>query len=594
MQVHWIIAVITLVKSVSFTNAETSDYVIPLSLNPFIQPPIELSGTAESLYSQDPDFYSSVTLTDVSYDTHQNLKEIVPKKLNVVFYTVVSSFIGGTLKESHLKYLDGSKWSYSIPADELIAASEGSITKLDQELELYVFQELGMKFLERRFNFSMNVIKNDLGLSLMEFFGASEEQWIKIVGRITEQVIDRRSEELGLTSCYLAELVNKTLKDILAFTLNEVDEYFYNISSLQEKLPEFKETILTTFNVSPADIANVSGLNTTVINSMGLRNQIKHLTKGILEKFDISTDEISTKYKKSNEDILTPCVDEWKWFQTLVVQEAFEYLALDMSLANKTLASLIQIPYPNISKLSFDEMEHLIETTIKGVKEKKNTIEEQKLNTLMDSGNQSYVINLEETAFFVIEAVTDFSENELSLIYGWDDSHYLFAEMFSVADLIHLCSYEAHNYTLLELAKINAGEDNGMCRTLSALRNIWENASINNLEQRFGSQLSNITIKKMLLSLTGANLTFTYRVLNLSEDTRVLCTNVTLDHISVATSHPIMHIKQMSFQNIINLAEQLKANGTLFLSTKLVNYSYSKPIITIFFACTQKPGKRIC
>jgi hypothetical protein len=47
---------------------------------------------------------------------------------------------------------------------------------------------------------------------------------------------------LDLTPCYLAELLNKTEKDIAAFTLNQVDEHIYNISSLQKKLPEFKET----------------------------------------------------------------------------------------------------------------------------------------------------------------------------------------------------------------------------------------------------------------------------------------------------------------------------------------------------------------
>ena len=574
MQAQIVFVLITLLKTVLSADAETSEYVIPLSINPIVQHPIELSGMSGNFYNQDPDFYSSVTLTDVSHDTRQDLKEIVPKKLSVIFFTVVSSYIGGTLKKSDLKYLSRNRWSYSITVVELIAASEGNITKLDQELELYVFQELGMKFLERRYNFSMNVIQNDLGLSLMEFFGASEEQWIKIVGFITEQMINRRSEELSLTPCYLAELLNKTLNDALAFTLNEVDEYIYNISSLQEKLPQFQETILaTTFNVTSADIAILSGLNITVINSLGLRNQIKHLTKSILDKFHLSTDEISTKYKRSRDDILIPCVDEWKWFQTLVVQEAFEKQATNMSLANKTLASLIQIPYPNISKLSLDEIEHLIDTTIREVKGRKDTIEQKKLNMLIGTGNQSYLINLEETTFSVIEAVTNFSKSELTLIYGWGDSHYLFAKIFSVADLIHSCSSELHNYTLLELARINAGEDNDMCTTFSALRNIWEKATINHLEKRFGSHFSNFTIESILLSLTGGNLTFINRVLNLSADARALCANVTLDHISIATSRPIMHIKQMSFQNIINLAEELKANGTLF-PMRVVSYPY--------------------
>ena len=573
MQVILVFALATLqflVNIVLSANAEA--YAIPLSLNSIIQSPIELSGPSKVLYNQDPDFYSSVTLTDVSHDTDQDLKEIVKKKLSVVLYTVVSSYIGGTLKKIHLKYLSGSKWSYSIPVEELIAASEGSITKLNQEMELYVFQELGMKFLEKRYNFNICDIQNQLGLSLMEFFGASEEQWIKIVGFITEEMISRRSKELDLTPCYLAELLNKTEKDIAAFTLNQVDEHIYNISSLQKKLPEFKETVLaTTFNVTPADLAKVSGLNITMTNSMGLQDQIQLLTNSILQRFHLSIDEIATKYKRSSDDILTPCPDEWRSLQTLVVQEAFEKQATNMSLANKTLASLIQIPYPNISKLSLDQLEHLIVTKIREIKEKKNIIEQKKLDMLMNTGSQSDVVNLEGNAFSIIEAVTNFSKSELSLIYGWENSHYVFAEMFSVADLVHSCSSKLHNYTLFELAKINAGEDSGMCNTFSALRKIWEKATVHEIEQRFGNQLSNSTIENMLVSLTGGNLTFIDRVLNLSADARALCANVTLDHISMATSHPTMHLKQMSFQYIIDLAEELKANGTLLQNAKMVS-----------------------
>ena len=550
-------------------NAET--YVIPLSLNPIIQSPIELSGTVKIFHDSDPDFYTSVTLTDVSHDTHQDLKEIVPKKLSVVILTVASSYVGGTLTKSDLKYLSGSDWSYSIPVEELIAASEGGITSLNQDMELYVFQELGMKFLEKRYNFSMSDIQNQLGVSLMEFFGANEEQWIKIVGFITEEMINRRSKELGLTPCYLAKLLNKTEKDITEFTLNQVDEHIYNISSLQKKLPEFKETVLATiFNTTPADLANISGLNITMINSMGLQDQIKLITANILQKFSLSVDEIATKYKRSSDDILTPCPDEWQSVQTLIVQESFEKQAENISLANKTLALLTQIPYSNISKISLDQMEHLIDTKIREVKEKKGIIEQQNLDMLMNIGGQP-VVNLKENAFSIIEAVTNFSRSELSLIYGWEDYHYLFAEMFSVADLVHSCSSKLHNYTLLELAKINAGEDSDTCKTFSALRKIWEKATVHEIEQIFGKQLSNSTIDNMLLSLTGGNLTFINRVLNLSADAQELCANVTLDHISMATSRPTMHLKQMSFQYIIGLAEELKANGTLFQSAKMVS-----------------------
>ena len=569
MQGTAVLAFITLqvlTKIVECADVET--YTIPLSLNPIIQSPIELGGTEKLFYDQDPEFYSNVTLTDVSLNTEQDLKEIVPKKLTVIFFTVASSYVGKTIKISDLKYLSGSKWSYSIPVVELIAGSEGSVTNLHEGMELYIFQELGMTFLEKRYNFSMSDIQNKLGLSTMEFFGASEEQWIKIVGYITEEMINRKSEELGLTPCYLAKLLNKTEKDIREFTLNQVDENIYNISSLQKKLPEFKETVLTkTFNVTPADLAKLSGLNVTTINYIGLRDQIQLFTASIFQRFDLSVHEIATKYKKSSDDILTPCPEEWDSLQTLVVQEAFEKEARNISLSNTTLALLIQIPYSNISKMSLDEMEHLIKTTIREVKEKIRIIEQKKIHMLTHEGGQS----LKENTFALIEAVTNFSRSELSLIHGWKETHYLFAELFSIADLIHSCTSQLHNRTLLEVAMINAGEDSDLCMTFSALQKIWRKATIKEVEQQFGNQLSNSTIENMLLSLTGANLTFINRVLDLSEDARVLCANVTLDHISKATTQTTIQLKQMSFQYIVGLVEELKANGTLFPSTKMVS-----------------------
>jgi hypothetical protein len=300
---------------------------------------------------------------------------------------------------------------------------------------------------------------------------------------------------------------------------------------------------------------------------MGLRDQIQLFTASIFQRFDLSVHEIATKYKKSSDDILTPCPEEWDSLQTLVVQEAFEKEARNISLSNTTLALLIQIPYSNISKMSLDEMEHLIKTTIREVKEKIRIIEQKKIHMLTHEGGQS----LKENTFALIEAVTNFSRSELSLIHGWKETHYLFAELFSIADLIHSCTSQLHNRTLLEVAMINAGEDSDLCMTFSALQQIWRKATIKEVEQQFGNQLSNSTIENMLLSLTGANLTFINRVLDLSEDARVLCANVTLDHISKATTQTTIQLKQMSFQYIVGLVEELKANGTLFPSTKMVS-----------------------
>ncbi|XP_028398281.1 uncharacterized protein LOC114521903 [Dendronephthya gigantea] len=565
----------------NFVNSSSAEeYVLPLSLNPVIQTPIELSPTLRFFYQNDPEFFSKVALTDVADDTQKDLKDLILMKLSVVMFTVASSHLAKTLENSDLKYVNGSKWSYSVSVEDLIAASEGSIVKLDDAMQLYLVQELGMKLLERRFNFNMSEIQSQLGLSRMEFLGANEEQWIKIVGIITEIMINRTSKELGFPPCYLPELLNTTKKNIEGFTLNEVDEHIYNISNLRNKVPEFKETVLAkTFNVTPAELATLSGLNISMVNTMELQNQIRLLTNDMLQKFHLSIDTIATKYKKCGDAVLTPCPEEWEIFQRMIVEEAFEDQAKNMSITNKTLSLLIQIPYGNISHLSPEQMEQLINNEIKKVKERKNIIEQKSLFILMHIDGQTDVINLSENTFSIIQTVTNFSKSELSLIYGWENSHFIFAEMFSVADLVFSCSPELFNYTLLKLAEMSAGEDTTeLCKTLSALREIWEKKTINEIEERFGKQLSNLTLENMLLALTEGNLTFINRVLNSSSNARALCANVILDDISMASSLTTTHLKQKSFQYIIELAEELKTNGLLFQNVKMIMPNSSREL----------------
>ena len=573
MKVTLVFTLTGLYLLLNFVNSSNpEDYVLPISLNPVTQTPIKLSSMLQHFYDKDPEFFSNVTLTDVAVDTKKDLKDLIQMKLIVVMLTVASSHVAGNLKTSDLKYLYGSKWSYSVQVEDLIAASEESVVKLDDAMKLYKFQELGMKFLEKRFNLNMNNIQSELGLSRMEFLGANEEQWIKIVGIITEIMINRTSKELGFPPCYLAKLLNTTKENIEAFTLNEVDEHIYNITTLRNKVPEFKETVLAkTFNVTPTELATLSSLNISMVNSMELQNQIRLLTNSMLQKFHLLIDTIATKYKNSG-DVLTPCPEEWEMFQRMIVEEAFEDQAKNMSVTNKTLSLLIQISYANIGQLSPEQMEQLINTEIKRVKKRKNIIEQKSLYTLMYIDGQSDVVDLDENAFTIIETVTNFSRSEISLIYGWENSYFVFAEMFSVDDLVVSCSSKLFNHTLLKLAKMNAGEDtNDLCKTFSALREIWEKKTVNEIEGRFGTQLSNLTLENMLLSLTGGNLAFINRVLNSSSHAQALCANVTLDHISMASSVPTSELKQKSFQYIIELAGDLKTNGLLFQNAKMVN-----------------------
>lgn len=549
--------------------AATGIYKAPISLNPFIQSSITIKGEIKIFYDSDVKFYSKVTLTDVADNTQKPLSHIIIKKLSVVFLTTASSHVHKTLTLNNLKFTSPSKWSYNVSIDDMIRASNESITSFTQDTELFRFQEMVMKALEHRYNFSSITIQNKLGLATMEFLAANEKQWIDIVGAITQKVINSRSEEMKLTPCYLAELLNKTLTEINAFTLNEIDLHLYNTSILVGKLPDFTNTTLArfyeSFDITPAEMASTSNVNISVIQSMELKDLIQLFTKNTLQKFHLSLTAISNKYQKSTMDISFPCPDEWSSFEVLIVSEVFENEARNMSITNGTLASLIQIPYENVKASSLQSIQQLIENKVKPAKKNKKTIEQTTLHTLTSGSTTDHPTK--DNAFDIIETITNFTRIQLSTLYHWTNLDYQFSEKFSVADLIELCSPNVHNYSLLTVANLNVGKATSSCKSLAALREIWNRATINNLRNMSGSPVnisSDYTIENVLHLLTNSSSKFIFRVLNITSDAKELSSNISLHHLSLVTPHSVSHLMDMSFQDLINLAMQLKKNGTLY------------------------------
>ena len=543
--------------------ATTGTYKTPISLNPLIQSPIKLSGIVKYLYDRDAKFYSKVTLTDVADNTQTLLKDLIDKKLSVVFLTVASSHLGAkpTLTLNNLKFTSPSRWSYNVSIDDIIKASNESNTSFTADTELFRFQEIAMKVLENRYNFSSSTIQSKLGLTTKDFLAANEKQWIDIVGVITQMVINSRSEKMKLTPCYMAELLNKTLTEINAFTLNEVDLHLYNTSSLVDKLPNFENNTLArfykSFNITPAEMASSSNVNISVIQSLELKDLIQLFTKNTLQKFHLSLTAISNKYQKSNMDISFPCPDEWRSFEVLIVLEAFENEARNMSITNGTLASLIQISYENVKTFSLQSIQQLIENKVKPAKKDKKTIEQTTLHTLTSVSTIDHPTK--DNAFDIIESITNFTRIQLSTLYHWTNLDYQFSEKFSVADLVQLCSPNVHNYSLLTVANLNVGKatETTSCKSLAALREIWNRATINDLRNMSGSPVnipSDYKIEKVLHLLTNSSSKFIFCVLNITSDDKELCSNISLHHLSLVTPHSVSHLMDMSFQDLINFA----------------------------------------
>lgn len=556
---------------------------IPVSINPIVQVScVEISHTARFFYQMDTEFYSRVTVSDAARNEGKDVANIITKKIGVVFLIVVSSHISGSLTLNNLKYQKHkSKWSYQIPVQDLIEASDGAFTKLSDKMPIYKVQELAMKVLERRYEFKVDSILQKLRLKQIEFYAADKKLWIDIVGSITDNLIKIRSKRLNLTPCYLAELVNKTEMEMKAFTLNEVDMFLYNITSLMNKLSAYRSATVSSlyekFNVTEAQLVSMSNINRSVISTMGLKNFIEVLTTTILKKLQLSIAEISSAYQKPETGIVIPCQQDLDYFLITTVRKAFESEARDMSMTTKTLASLINIYHKNVKTLSVGNMLQLVSTVIKPLKDDKTMIENFTLSTLKKVHGLKKLNTNKRNAIALIKIFTSFTKHQLKLLYGWTTHDHHFAKLFSVDDLARVCSFDVYKHSLLSLTKINMGKKyrHFKCKSFAALRSIWGQTSLRDLKERF-NLLKDVPLTKPIATtvsfLTNSTTTISCRVLSNTPMIRWLLTKVTLNNISALTNYSTEYLKELSFQRMMVFIHELQIAGSFETIIKSVSF----------------------
>ena len=175
-------------------------YDIPVTFNPLIQGAVEIESTVKLFYDKDKPFYSRVTVIDAASSAQQRVRDTIQKTINVVFLTVASSHVSKTLKLNDLKYTTKSNWSYSVDVDSILEASQGTLESINHDTIIYKIQENAMKVLEKRFEFESSEIRTQLSLEPIDYYAVDETKWINVVGIIVKKVIEKRSEDLHLTS----------------------------------------------------------------------------------------------------------------------------------------------------------------------------------------------------------------------------------------------------------------------------------------------------------------------------------------------------------------------------------------------------------
>jgi hypothetical protein len=402
-------------------------------------------------------------------------------------------------------------------------------------------------------------------MDLMKFYAANEEQWIKIVGTITEIVIKNRSKQLNLTPCYLAELINKTQEEMEGFTLEEVDMYLNNISALNEKLPIYRNKTLRSFfeafSLTPTQLATMSNINISVITAIGVRDAIDLFTRTILLKLNIS--KIPSAFSQNK----TICRSQWNLFRDVLLAEAFEKQAREMSIMPTTLGDLIRVPYNNIKRLSLIKMIHLIEIVISPLKEDKRKIEKFTLSMLKNIHASKRLNTKRLNAISLIKRTTKLGKRNLKLLYGWTSPDYHFARLFSVKDLGDECSIDVNKKTLLSLSRINIGQTSKdiNCTAFHALRLVWGKASLSELKKLYYPN-TRISLDEPIVAtvskLTNSSIRMSCRVLSKVPIIQWLLHKISLNNISEMTNHTDTYLQEIPIKRIMLIMYELFNAGS--------------------------------
>lgn len=546
-------------------------YDIPVTFNALIQDSINIGPHVKLFYEMDPVFYSNVTVIDAAKNSEERIQETIKKSISVVFLTVASSYVSKILTLSDLQYKTRSKWSYTVNVSKILEASQGALSEeINDTTVIFQIQENAMKVLEKRFQFQRSEILNRLKLKPIDYYAVNEATWINVVGIIVEKVSSSKSEHLNLTTCYLAELVNKTVAQMQGFTLNEVDKYIYNTTVLLGKLPQYtknaKERLYQTFHLTSTDFATISDRSLSEIDSLIFYDFLKLFINSALRKLRVTVDEITEKDPSFDKEMLLPCSNKWEAFSAISISQSFENSAEAMAIEVKTLSALIGVHERPIKQLTIIEMINLLETTIDPLSADKKLVETSLLSSVIQLNGSEKIDRQKDGVFQIIYRLTNLTERQLAILYGWDSGDFAFSSMFTIDETSDVCTIDSLNYDLLALAKVTVGHVGDIpCKAFNALREIWDRKSVNMLENKYspGKPLPlNAPISMMVSQLTQAPPRVNFRVLNTTFESAKFISSLSINNITEVTTYQTSYLKTMSFQDIVGIIVHLKRNGS--------------------------------
>lgn len=204
------------------TSASNTTLQLPITISPLVQNAIQLSDLSNSFVQLNQSFFETVTLGDIVKNLRLTGLVELKKTLKGIIVLGLAAISNG-LTVDNFEFTKTSKWTITIPVEELAAVFKNTTPPLNDKIVLIDIQAAMFKVLETRFNFKTEEIAGRLNTTKTEVYAFFEPGWIKVVNFITEKNILALAANYTIAPVYIAEAVNLTLPELYNSTLPELE-----------------------------------------------------------------------------------------------------------------------------------------------------------------------------------------------------------------------------------------------------------------------------------------------------------------------------------------------------------------------------------
>ena len=195
---------------------------LPITISPLVQDAVQRGDLTDRLIQLHATFFMNVTFSDIV--KYLNIKPVVElsKDFKVMVVIGLAAMSNG-LTVDQFEFLHPSNWAIQLSVEELAHVSSNITLPLTDEVPLIIIQEAMFKHLEKRYNFSIEEIAENLGTTKEEIYAFLEPGWIKVVNFITQKTVLAMSQNYSISPRDIAAVFNMKLPELYNSTLKQLE-----------------------------------------------------------------------------------------------------------------------------------------------------------------------------------------------------------------------------------------------------------------------------------------------------------------------------------------------------------------------------------